>query len=1826
MKIKTLKKHLSLLLTVLMIVGIFPNGFTVYALGEENHSHSEACYAAKGDLLCDLSENEGHTHTDDCKCPGGEYICGQIESEGHVHDESCYEYDDENASPSNASSPKLICGEEESAGHTHTEECVCPGGELICGKDESEGHTHGEDCYAKGGELICDLEETSFYASDSDIEVTTAEELKAAFDAAETGDIVTLGADIAYDQSTLKTITVSKDITLDCNGYKISVDDALFEIAETGDLTLVNAQIEATDEDIIDTIRAGGALTIVSTFGGGIVTNDDFIEDNYGKVYIKDGTFRLGYSVVYECYGTAEVIIENADMETKGCVIGYLEDAGCSLYIKNGSYTVENYIVSGTYGQILIEAGTFQSIEDCFDSIYSGTVTIKGGNFTAGNTENEYYCFDIYKNGDQPSATVNIDGGTFASTSNTIRVADNSVVNISNGIFTSDTNAVYADGNAQINLSGGTFINQSDGKAFELEGQAVVNIEEGFLADPADWQEAAQVSIYPAKFDVVFFDMEGTEFYRETVKTNCSVANWPAQPESPGKEYRWWGWVDANGNRYDSSSVFTSATDIYAKFIKEGLPVDPDKPITPEEPEKPDIPEYPDKPSGESVVVTSYEELKKAIEDKKSSIRISEDIVFPSNGVLNVTSDVYITADKGTTVTGPGVMFNLAGDTTMTVEGMEASADSGNVFKTDSDSVCNIISGKYSAPDDVIFGTSDTAVVNLYGGRIEERSGSDGPIYRAKLVYMNHTKNGSGSNSVIEVVPMEQYTVTFYDGEEILKSVRVYENAPLTLPEIQADDFLGWFDGDGNQYFNNSFINSDLTLYATYKKAIVTITFIVDGEAHKAEIPSGSALSTADGFSLADVWQDKNGFAWDAASIVEHDLVLYAADTDNIVRTLDEFKAALMGTNNSIIVGAEIPVTETLVVNRSVSISAIDGGSLIRPEGFTDVLLKIETKNNAPTEVTIGNLLIDGKNIEAQAPAVSLDSTSTLTLRGATIRNNFNMADNWNDMYGGAVYSAGRLYIYEGTTLCSNKAYNGGAIEIDCDDETACLYLYGGDICHNSAWNTSGCEGGGGGVHIGNNEVTDYVAFYMYGGRIHHNKAESGSQYGTSSGGGVSLTCGDDGIHFVMYDGSITDNYTDGNGGAVYTGCSSMAMYDGVMARNVAEEYGGAVSTHCCDNTLFMYGGTITLNAAGICGGGVDATGGAPYTLLGNVYGNFAKESGDDIYAATRGNFGSILRKVNDAIPYENPHYVSGEMQELFNTLVSSRPDYKILKPIEGYDFTLSQPESIQHMGWFEDMASSRYAEGNQPIPTTNGSDGTSFKLQTSQDVKAVYGRFLLVYDANYGSGEYQYDPISYRYGAKAVTQQNMFERAGYKFVGWNERTDGSGSWYYPDLNGYNSISMNSNKVVYAQWLKVYSVRYEVTGDPTYGSPSDANIPVDGNQYISGDSVTVSPVLTSAWTTSDGTESGIPGTWTFTPWNKESGFQITGDTVIEGAWVFTPASGSLTVSKTISGSAASETQEFTFTVTLNDTAVNGTYGDMIFVNGSATFTLKANESKMASGLAHGMTYTVSESNNSGYAVTVNHTENTTAVGTILAGETAVAAFNNHKDKSGGSEGGSGSGSGGSSSNPARIVIRAEKTLDGKTPVGSDYSFALKDENGNVVQTVKNNGGSVSFAALNFSKTGTYTYTLAEITGTDSKTNYDSSIYQLIIKVTKASNYAATVQWKRDGQAYSGIPFFANTTKTVDDPSIPSNPNQPVNPDKPGNPDQPNDSDKPNTPTTPDKPAKPTDPAQPIDPVPQTGDETDIGMWLTLMLCSFVALVGVCVYERKRRYSGRHVRR
>ena len=111
--------------------------------------------------------------------------------------------------------------------------------------------------------------------------------------------------------------------------------------------------------------------------------------------------------------------------------------------------------------------------------------------------------------------------------------------------------------------------------------------------------------------------------------------------------------------------------------------------------------------------------------------------------------------------------------------------------------------------------------------------------------------------------------------------------------------------------------------------------------------------------------------------------------------------------------------------------------------------------------------------------------------------------------------------------------------------------------------------------------------------------------------------------------------------------------------------------------------------------------------------------------------------------------------------------------------------------------------------------------------------------------------------------------------------------------------------------------------------------------------------------------------------------------------------GSLIVSKTVSGSGADATKEFTFTVTLSKTGstFNGTYGEMTFTDGVAKFTLKDGEQAKASDIPAGTEYKVVESDNSGYTVTVNGTNKTTASGSIIADADETAAFNNYRPDS-----------------------------------------------------------------------------------------------------------------------------------------------------------------------------------------------------------------------------------
>ena len=136
---------------------------------------------------------------------------------------------------------------------------------------------------------------------------------------------------------------------------------------------------------------------------------------------------------------------------------------------------------------------------------------------------------------------------------------------------------------------------------------------------------------------------------------------------------------------------------------------------------------------------------------------------------------------------------------------------------------------------------------------------------------------------------------------------------------------------------------------------------------------------------------------------------------------------------------------------------------------------------------------------------------------------------------------------------------------------------------------------------------------------------------------------------------------------------------------------------------------------------------------------------------------------------------------------------------------------------------------------------------------------------------------------------------------------------------------------------------------------------------------------------------------------KVDGYKLDGVTTsVEGKKVIVTlknklkATGSLTVSKTVAGNAGDKEKAFHFTVTLSDQTISGTYGDMEFTDGVATFTLKHGESKTAAGLPAGVTYEVTETeaDQDGYA-----TAKTGDTGTIEKDVISTAAFTNTKDAS-----------------------------------------------------------------------------------------------------------------------------------------------------------------------------------------------------------------------------------
>lgn len=134
--------------------------------------------------------------------------------------------------------------------------------------------------------------------------------------------------------------------------------------------------------------------------------------------------------------------------------------------------------------------------------------------------------------------------------------------------------------------------------------------------------------------------------------------------------------------------------------------------------------------------------------------------------------------------------------------------------------------------------------------------------------------------------------------------------------------------------------------------------------------------------------------------------------------------------------------------------------------------------------------------------------------------------------------------------------------------------------------------------------------------------------------------------------------------------------------------------------------------------------------------------------------------------------------------------------------------------------------------------------------------------------------------------------------------------------------------------------------------------------------------------------------------------------------------------------------------------------------------------------------------------------------------------------------------------PVTLKLGAAKVLKGAELKAGQFSFELKSRDGKVMSTAKNAAdGSVTFDALTFKQTGTYTFTVSEVDDGQAHVTYDKAVRKIVVTVsdeaadgTKTGYLSAKVSYEGDANV---PPVFTN--------SYAENPGTPGTSENPGTP-------------------------------------------------------------------------
>ena len=336
-------------------------------------------------------------------------------------------------------------------------------------------------------------------------------------------------------------------------------------------------------------------------------------------------------------------------------------------------------------------------------------------------------------------------------------------------------------------------------------------------------------------------------------------------------------------------------------------------------------------------------------------------------------------------------------------------------------------------------------------------------------------------------------------------------------------------------------------------------------------------------------------------------------------------------------------------------------------------------------------------------------------------------------------------------------------------------------------------------------------------------------------------------------------------------------------------------------------------------------------------------------------------------------------------------------------------------------------------------------------------------------------------------------------------KTLNAGDFTFIVMEGTTKVAEGAND---AQGNIVFDeIEYTEAGDHTYTISE-----VNGGQTIGG----VSYDDTEFTVTVNVTDNG-DGTLTASVADGTAPVKFTNTYSVSGE-----ASVTLTGTKVLDGRTM-EDGEFEFEISENGTVVargkNTENGEIVFE--AITYTSAGEHTYVITevkGNDKEITY-----DDTSYTVVVNVTDN--GDGTISASVDANAPeiiFNNtytYIDDN------------------AYLTLRATKIYDNGTLKGGDFSFELKDEQGNVLQTMINDEqGNIVFDTITYTaEGGPYVYTVSEVKGDNSKVEYDDTVYTVTVTVTALPDgklVANTVITNEAGEELNSMVFINEYEDTL----------------------------------------------------------------------------------------------